>query len=63
MIATVGIGLAGVLVLVVAAGLGYRKSCQRRAARALVIDSPNGIAEGGLRHDRRHRPVDPDQGR
>jgi pimeloyl-ACP methyl ester carboxylesterase len=47
MIATVGIGLAGVLVLAMAAALGYRKLCQRRVARALVIDSPDGIAESG----------------
>ena len=47
MIATVGIGLAGVLVLAMAAALGCRKLCQRRVARALVIDSPNGIAESG----------------
>ncbi len=47
MITTVGISLAGVIVLAVAAALGYRKVCQRRAARALMIDSPDGIAESG----------------
>jgi pimeloyl-ACP methyl ester carboxylesterase len=47
MITTVGISLAGVLVLLAVAALGYRKVCQRRAARALMIDSPGGIAESG----------------
>jgi pimeloyl-ACP methyl ester carboxylesterase len=47
MIATVGIGLAGLLVLAVTAVLGYRRLCQRRAGRALVIGSPNGIDESG----------------
>lgn len=45
MIAIVGIGLAGVLVLAVAAALGYRRMRQHAAARALVI----GTAEAGRR--------------
>src|SRR5260370_16356966 len=47
MITTVGISLAGLIVLPVVAALGYRKVCQRRVARALVIGGPHGIAESG----------------
>jgi pimeloyl-ACP methyl ester carboxylesterase len=47
MITTVGISLAGLIALAVVAALGYRRVCQRRAARALVIGSPHGIAESG----------------
>jgi len=47
MIATVATGLAGVIVLAAAGALGYRKVCQRRAARALTIGTARGIAESG----------------
>jgi len=40
-------GLAGVIVLAAAGALGYRKVCQRRAARALTIGTARGIAESG----------------
>jgi pimeloyl-ACP methyl ester carboxylesterase len=44
----IGIILAGVgtlIAVLVAGGLAYRKVRQRRVAKALVIDTPNGIAE------------------
>lgn len=47
MITTAAISLAGLIVLAAAAGLGYRKVCQRHVARALAISTPRGIAESG----------------
>src|SRR5262245_54157708 len=38
--------LAGVLALAAVAALAYRKLRQRRVARGLAINTPNGIAEG-----------------
>jgi pimeloyl-ACP methyl ester carboxylesterase len=45
MIATVAIALACFVVVVVAGAMAYRARCQRRTARSLVIQAPNGIAE------------------
>ena len=46
MVATLVIGLSGLIVLTMASALAYRAICQRRTARSLVIRTPNGIAEG-----------------
>jgi pimeloyl-ACP methyl ester carboxylesterase len=43
----IGIVVVALLVLGVVALLGYRKLRQRRVARALAIDTPNGIVEAG----------------
>jgi pimeloyl-ACP methyl ester carboxylesterase len=40
--------IAGVLAVPTAGGLAYRKTRQRQVAQALVIDSPNGLAEERL---------------
>jgi pimeloyl-ACP methyl ester carboxylesterase len=45
MIGIVLLGVLAVLVVGVAAALGYRKLLQRQAAKALVIDTPNGVVE------------------
>ena len=37
--------IAGVLAVPTAGGLAYRKVRQRQVAQALVIDTPNGLAE------------------
>ena len=42
----IGIIVAGVVVLAIAAAWAYRKVCQRRVARTLPIDTNIGIAEG-----------------
>ncbi len=47
MIGTVALVAAGIVVLVAALALGYRAICQRRVARSLAINSPQGIAEDG----------------
>jgi pimeloyl-ACP methyl ester carboxylesterase len=47
MITTAAISLAGLIVLAVAAALGYRNVGRRRVARALAISTPRGIAESG----------------
>jgi pimeloyl-ACP methyl ester carboxylesterase len=47
MISIIAASTAGVLLLVVASALGYRAARQRRAARALTLDSPAGISEDG----------------
>lgn len=39
---------AGLLIVVVAAGLGFRAYRQYRAVEALAIRSPNGVQEGGF---------------
>jgi len=43
----IGIVVVALLVLGIAALLGYRKLRQRRVAKALAIDTPNGIVEAG----------------
>jgi pimeloyl-ACP methyl ester carboxylesterase len=60
---------AGLLIVVVAAGLGFRAYRQYLAAEALAIRSPNGVQEGGfvviggikqwvqIRGEDRHNPV------
>jgi len=48
MITTVAIGLVGVIVLAVVGTLGYRRACQRHAARVLTISAAQGIAESVL---------------
>src|SRR5215217_5452109 len=45
MIRTILAGAAGVLAAPVVGGLAWRKARQRRVAKALVIDTPNGIVE------------------
>lgn len=40
--------IAGLLIVVVAAGLGFRAYRQHLAAEALAIRSPNGVQEGGF---------------
>jgi pimeloyl-ACP methyl ester carboxylesterase len=45
MIATVAASLASLLVLAVAGPLAYRARSQRRTARSLVINTPNGMAD------------------
>jgi pimeloyl-ACP methyl ester carboxylesterase len=42
----IGIGLVALLALGIGGAFGYRKLRQRRVARALAIDTPNGIVEG-----------------
>ena len=42
------LGLAGVLVIVAAAGLGLRAYRQHLAAETLAIRSPNGVQEGAF---------------
>ena len=45
MIGTVLISLACIVALTAGGALGYRARCQRRASRALVISTSNGISE------------------
>jgi pimeloyl-ACP methyl ester carboxylesterase len=45
MIGTIVGGVAGVLAVPVVGGLAWRKARQRQVAKALVIDTPNGIVE------------------
>jgi pimeloyl-ACP methyl ester carboxylesterase len=45
MIRTILAGAAGVIAAPAVGGLAYRKARQRRVARALMIDTPNGIVE------------------
>jgi hypothetical protein len=45
MIGTILAGAAGVLAAPAIGGLAWRKARQRRVAKALEIDTPNGIAE------------------
>ena len=45
MIGRILAGAAGVIAVPVAGGLAWRTARQRRGAKALVIDTPNGIAE------------------
>jgi hypothetical protein len=45
MIGTIVAGAAGVIAVPAVGGLAYRQVRQRRAARALAIDTPNGIVE------------------
>jgi pimeloyl-ACP methyl ester carboxylesterase len=42
------LGLAGVLLIMAAAGLGFRAYRQHLAAETLAIRSPNGVQEGGF---------------
>ena len=47
MITAVAISSAGALALAAAGALAYRARCQRRIARSLAINTPNGISESG----------------
>lgn len=47
MISIATASMAGALLLAMASALGYRAARQRRAARALTLDSPAGISEDG----------------
>jgi len=47
MITTVAIGLTSVILPAAVGALGYRKVCQRRAARGLTIRTARGVAENG----------------
>jgi hypothetical protein len=69
MIGTIRGGAAGIIAAPAVGGLAWRKARQRRVAKALVIDTPNGIVEqrfikvGGidqwiqLRGEDRYNPV------
>ncbi|HET9966371.1 MAG TPA: hypothetical protein VFQ10_13330, partial [Rubrobacter sp.] len=45
MIARILVGVAGAIAAPVVGGLAYRKVRQRRVAKSLMIDTPNGIVE------------------